>query len=98
MANPNSLLIPIGSGSQTAMDSGAGHQGGRPPNLVEIVEMAHVEDHPSLLVSPGLQPLQKRGRGADSGPPVADDMEMVTAEDGVDGGKVVGRNSVESEK
>ncbi|KAL4369591.1 hypothetical protein GQ457_05G011030 [Hibiscus cannabinus] len=80
------------------MDSGAGHQGGRPPDLVEIVEIEHVEDRSSLPVSPGLQPLQKRGRGADLWPSNANDMEMGTAEGGVDGEMVAGRNLVESEK
>ncbi|KAL4383192.1 hypothetical protein GQ457_15G015120 [Hibiscus cannabinus] len=58
--------------------------GGRPPDLVEIVGMSHIEDHSSLSVSPGLKPLQKRGCGTDLGPSDADDMEMVAAEDGVD--------------
>ncbi|KAK8698379.1 hypothetical protein V6N13_114500 [Hibiscus sabdariffa] len=86
MSNPNSLLNPNVAGTQVAMDSAAGHQGGRPPGPMVVVEVSYIADCPSLPVSPESQPVQKRGRGVEAPLCEADDMDVIIMDDGVGGG------------
>ncbi|KAK8561512.1 hypothetical protein V6N12_048580 [Hibiscus sabdariffa] len=68
------------------MDAATGHQGERPPDPVVVIEMSHIEDRPSLHVSPESQPTQKRGHAMEVPLHEADDMDVVIMDDGVGGG------------
>ncbi|KAK8996752.1 hypothetical protein V6N11_020251 [Hibiscus sabdariffa] len=69
------------TGAQHAMNSATGHQGGRLPDLIEVVEMPYMEDRPSLSVSPELQSVSKKGCGVGITAHEAIDLDMEVMDD-----------------